>query len=103
MSGPYPWAKSILLNRDQAPRVYAVEKRFETVLEDLVEALDEHIEGGKWDAVVPYMLFCVLESFDTESSIAAALGFLRHVAEGDLQHEMKRESLEGLVLPKEPS
>jgi hypothetical protein len=100
---PYPWAKSIMLSRAAAPEVYEHESVLKNVLEDLRIALGEHLEGGKWDVVIPYMLFCVLESFDNETSIAAVLGYLKHVAEGDLQHDMVRESLKGLELPKEPT
>jgi hypothetical protein len=49
------------------------------------------------------MLFCRLEGVDTEAGIAAALGYLAWVREEDKGHKIKRDSLKGLRLPKEPS
>lgn len=99
---PYPWPRSIMLRRRDAPLVYEIEANLKNEFRDLEEALEEHVEGDKWTHIIPYMLFCTLEGYDTETSIAACLGYLRHVLEGDLQHEVVRESLKGLVLPKEP-
>lgn len=104
MSKPYPWPRAIRLARAEAPKVYELEEKRARLRARLVEEMDKHIEGGKWSHVMPYVLFCELESIDIETSIAACLGYLRHVIEGDLQHGLSsRESLAGLRLPKDPA
>lgn len=91
-----------MLRRREAPAVYKIEDKLKETFADLAEALESHVAGDRWKKIVPYMLFCVLEGYDTEAAIAATFGYLRHVQEGDLQHNLVRESLIGLALPKEP-
>lgn len=99
---PYPWATPLMLSRNEAPEVYEIEDSLTKTLEDLELELKDHIEGDKWKQRVPYMLFCILEGYDKESSIAAVLGYLRHVLDMDKQAGTKRESLKGLRLPNKP-
>jgi len=91
-----------MLRRGDAEEVYALEDERRKINEKLIEALGDHIEGDRWTHVYPYLLFCQLEAVDIEASVAACLGYLRFVADVDDQHAFERESLKGLVLPKEP-
>jgi len=101
---PYPWPKAIMLSRAQAPKLYELDEQRILLRRKMAEELEKHIEGERWSHVMPYLLFCELEGVDIETSIAACLGYLRHVIEGDLQHGLhSRESLAGLRLPKEPA
>ena len=99
MSKPYPRPKSMMLSSHEAPKVYQIESDIREQFEVLEEALEPFVYGGRYTHRVPYMLFCLLEGYNQEASIAAALGFLQHVKEQDRAHGTKRESLKGLRLP----
>lgn len=101
-SKPYPWPKPAYLSSKEAPKVYKIERKIQRLFKDLDEELEGLIGGHKWRERVPYILFCQLEGFDIESSIAACFGFLQHVRAQDEEYGVERLSLKGLVLPPEP-
>ena len=102
MKKSYPWAKTMMLRRKGAEKVYEIEDRLGALLDKLAEALEPHVVGDHFTHRVPYMILCILDRYDKEASIAAAFGYLQHTRNADKEAGMKRESLKGLRLPKEP-